>query len=50
MTETKASTYRKACQEGWALAPTNDVQKAIWKEVHSIPDKPMTIEYKPKKR
>jgi len=50
MTETKVSTYRKACQEGWAPAPTNDVQKAIWKEVHSIPDKPMTIEYQPKKK
>lgn len=42
-------TYRKACQEGWAPAPTNDVQKAIWKEVHSIPDKPITIEFDPKK-
>ena len=22
--------YSKACQEGWAPAPTNDIQKAIW--------------------
>ena len=26
-------TYRKACQEGWAPAPTNDVQKAIWEQI-----------------
>jgi len=38
-------TYRKACQEGWAPAPTNDVQKAIWEKVHAIPDKPITIEF-----
>ena len=28
------STYRKACREGWAPAPTNDVQKAIWEDVN----------------
>ena len=27
------TTYLEACVEGWAPAPTNDVQKAIWKEV-----------------
>ena len=43
------ATYLKACQEGWAPQPTNDVQKAIWKKVHAIPDKPITIEYDPKK-
>ena len=42
-------THKKACQEGWAPAPTNDVQKAIWEKVHAIPDKPMTIEFDPKK-
>ena len=42
-------TYRTACREGWAPAPTNDVQKAIWQEVHAIPDKPITIEFDPKK-
>lgn len=25
-------TYRSACEHGWAPAPTNDVQKAIWEE------------------
>ena len=37
------ATYRKACEEGWAPQPTNDVQKAIWEQVHSIPDKPLQI-------
>lgn len=42
------ATYLKACREGWAPAPTNEVQQAIWDKVHSIPDKPITIEYDPK--
>lgn len=37
------TTYRKAAQEGWAPAPTNDVQKKIWDYVHTIPSKPITI-------
>ena len=43
------STYRRACEEGWAPAPTDTVQKAIWEDVHSVPKNPMTIEYDPKK-
>ena len=43
------ATYMKACQEGWAPPPTNDVQKAVWEKVHAIPDKPITIEYDPMK-
>ena len=43
------STYRTACEQGWAPAPTNDVQKASWHEVHAIPAKPMKIEFDPKK-
>jgi hypothetical protein len=27
------STYLKACQEGWAPAPTNEYQKAVWSQV-----------------
>lgn len=45
----KLVPYRIACQEGWAPAPTNDVQKAIWDEVRSLPQKPMKIEYDPKR-
>ncbi len=35
--------YRRACQEGWAPAPTNAVQKTVWDSVHAMPDKPITI-------
>lgn len=42
-------TYLKACQEGWAPAPTNDIQRTIWNQVHQIPDKPIKIEFDPKR-
>jgi hypothetical protein len=29
----RTTTYRKACEEGWAPTPTNSFQKAIWEEV-----------------
>ena len=48
ITPSTRATYRTACKEGWAPAPTNDVQKAIWAEVHQIPDKPLTIKFDPK--
>ena len=41
--------YRTACREGWAPAPTNDIQKAIWNEVRQLPTKPIKIEFDPKK-
>lgn len=44
----RRTTYLKACQEGWASAPTNDIQKAIWNKVHEVPDKPIKIEFDPK--
>lgn len=37
------SSYRRACQQGWAPDPTNDVQRAIWKEVHALPTEPIVI-------
>ncbi len=43
------TTYRKACQQGWAPPPTNEFQKAIWEKVHAIPDLPIKIEFDPKK-
>lgn len=43
------TTYANACQQGWAPAPTNDIQKAIWDKVHAVPAKPMKIEFDPKK-
>lgn len=36
-------TYRRACEEGWAAKPTNDVQKAVWESVHALPTQPMKI-------
>lgn len=29
------TTYLAACKQGWAPAPTNDVQKAIWEKIHN---------------
>ena len=43
------TSYRKACQEGWAPEPTNEVQKAIWVETRKLPEKPIKIEYDPAK-
>ena len=43
------TTYENACALGWAPEPTNDYQKAIWKQVYAIPNKPLKIEYDPKK-
>lgn len=37
------TTYRKACKEGWAPAPTNEVQQAIWDKVHALPTEPLKI-------
>ncbi len=43
------TTYLKACEEGWAPAPTNDVQKAIWDSVHALPTAPLKIKPETKK-
>ena len=41
------ANYKKACMEGWAPAPTNDIQKAIFERVKADkergPSKPLTI-------
>ena len=42
-------TYQQACKEGWAPAPTNDVQKAIWDKVHAMPTEPIKIKPEEKK-
>ena len=39
MQPTRMSTYRKAAEEGWAPAPTNDFQRAIWDEIKKTPAK-----------
>ena len=43
-------SYRKACEEGWAPAPTNDVQKVIWDKVHAMPTEPIKIKPETKKQ
>ncbi len=45
VTPAVVTTYRNACKQGWAPAPTNDVQKAIWDEMRQIPTKPIKIEF-----
>lgn len=43
----RMTTYKKACREGWAPAPTNDVQRAIFEQVKADkergPTNPITI-------
>ena len=45
----RKTLYSQAVRQGWAPAPTNDQQKAIWEKAHAIPKKPMRIEFDPKK-
>ena len=45
----RRAVYLKACEEGWAPAPTNDVQKAIWDKVHAMPTEPIKIKPEEKK-
>ena len=49
VSQAQQASYRNACQQGWAPAPTNDVQRAIWDKVHAIPKNSMKIEFNPKK-
>lgn len=49
VTAERRMTYLQACKAGLAPTPTNDVQRAVWNKVHQIPDKPITIEFDPKK-
>ncbi len=35
--------YRTAVMQGWAPAPTNEYQKAIWEKVHALPTAPIKI-------
>ncbi len=49
LTRYKLTSYKRACEEGWAPAPTNEYQKAIWDKVHAVPSKPIKIEFDPKK-
>lgn len=48
VTQFRRGTYKDACRAGWAPEPTNEYQKAIWEQVHAIPQKPLKIEFDPK--
>ncbi len=43
------TSYKKACEEGWASQPTNEFQKAIWDKVRAMPSAPITIKPETKK-
>ncbi len=43
VTQSRKISYRKACMEGWANAPTNSYQQAIWDDIHKLPTEPMKI-------
>ena len=49
MTPLTIASYRTACRNGWAPAPTNDIQKAIWDEIHAMPTEPLKIKPETKK-
>ena len=49
VTPLKYTVYIRACHEGWAPQPTNDVQKAIWDKVHAMPTEPIKIKPEEKK-
>lgn len=49
VTPVQYTTYQRAVQNGWAPAPTNDIQRAIWNRVHAAPNNPMKIKFNPKK-
>lgn len=50
--QSRMCTYKHACEEGWAPAPTNDVQKAVAAAVKAEaiknPTNPIKIQYDPK--
>lgn len=45
VTPWKVTSYKQACREGWAPAPTNEYQQAIWDKVHAVPTEPLKIKY-----
>ena len=43
ITPVHRTTYLNAVRLGWAPAPTNDAQRAIWEKVHELPAAPIKI-------
>ena len=46
----RKTTYREACEQGWAPKPANAVQQKVWDEVHAMPTEPMKILPKSKQK
>lgn len=49
VTPATIASYEHACKEGWAPAPTNDIQKTVWDKVHALPSDPIKIKFDPKR-
>ena len=49
ITPAREVPYIQAVREGWAPAPTNDIQKAIWDKIHAMPTAPIKIKPETKK-
>lgn len=49
VTRAVVAEYYEACEKGWAPAPTNEYQKAIWDDFHKQPTKGLEIKYDAKK-
>ena len=39
VTPIRYTTYKRACEAGWAPPPTNDIQKAIWEKNNSAKER-----------
>ena len=54
LAQLRHATYKRACEEGWAPAPTNDWQKAVWEKVKAeqseAPTKGIKIKYDKNKK
>lgn len=54
LAQVRRATYKRACEEGWAPAPTNDWQKAVWQKVKAeqseAPTKGIKIKFNKNKK
>lgn len=49
VTPEEVTTYKKACEQGWAPKPTTDYQQVIWDQIHQVPTNGIEIKFDPKK-
>lgn len=54
LAQVRRATFKRACEEGWAPAPTNDWQKAVWQKVKAeqseAPTKGIKIKFNKNKK